>query len=207
VPLLTERSPAKKARAPKASQLFCVQLGALGLASILTFADVVAAPAPPAVTHEYDLKAAFLFNFAQFVEWPRDCFADPAAPLVIGVLGEDPFGASLDEIVDGETVDDHPLVVRRFHSVDEIGSCHILFISLSESARLEQVLKTLGHRSVLTVGEAKDFTARSGMIGFELAQRRVRLRINLTAANDARLTISSKLLRQAQIVRTSGGRN
>jgi hypothetical protein len=176
-------------------------------ATTLSFTPAIAATSAPAVTQEYDLKAAFLFNFAQFVEWPAQAFASPTAPIVIGVLGEDPFGSGLDEIVEGETVHEHPLVIRRYHSIAQIDSCQILFISLSESARLDQVLKALGHRSVLTVGEARDFTDRSGMIGFDLVQRRVRLRINLVAATDAGLTISSKLLRQAQIVRTSRGSN
>jgi hypothetical protein len=166
-----------------------------------------AAQRPRVVTQEYDLKAVFLFNFTQFVEWPAESFAGPGTPIVIGVLGEDPFGASLDEIVAGEAIHDHPLVVRRYHSVDQADSCQILFISLSESGRLEQILKTLGHRSILTVGETKDFADHSGMIEFELVQRRVRLRINLAATNAARLVISSKLLRQAKIVGSSGGQN
>jgi len=152
------------------------------------------------VTQEYDLKAAFLFNFAQFVEWPAEAFGEARAPIVIGVLGNDPFGRSLDDIVAGETIRSRPLVVRRYQSIEQADSCHILFISSSEAGQLEHVLKTLGHRSVLTVGETRDFTSRAGMIGFDVSQKHLRLRINLAAAQDARLTISSKLLRQAQIV-------
>jgi hypothetical protein len=156
---------------------------------------------------EYDLKAAFLFNFAQFVEWPAEAFAQGDTPIVIGILGDDPFGNSLDEIVEGETIRNHPLVVRRYHSIEQVDTCHILFISSSNEGHLEHVLKTLGRRSILTVGETKDFTSHSGMIGFEVSQRHLRLRINLGAAQDARLTISSKLLRQAEIVGTAGNRN
>jgi hypothetical protein len=159
-----------------------------------------------AVAQEYDLKAAFLFNFAQFVEWPNDAFAEAGAPITIGVLGDDPFGARLDALVAGETMRNRPLVVRRYRSVEQVDACHILFISSSEADQLDQIAKALAHRSILTVGETKDFAAHAGIIGFEVSQRRLRLRINLAAAADARLTISSKLLRQAQIVKSRGGR-
>lgn len=158
-----------------------------------------------AVAQEYDLKAAFLFNFARFVEWPTDAFAAATTPIIIGVLGEDPFGPSLDVLVGGETIRNRPLLIRRYRSVEQIEACHILFISSSEASRLDHIAKALGRRSILTVGETKDFAARIGIVGFELAQRRLRLRINLAAATDARLTISSQLLRQAQIVRSSRG--
>lgn len=160
-------------------------------------ADTVAqSPASP----EYQLKAVFLFNFAQFVEWPASAFPDSAAPLVIGVLGADPFGSYLDETVRGETVDEHPLVVRRFRSVDEITTCHILFVSRQEESRLTGILDSLKGRSVLTVSDADRFASRGGMIRFVTDHNRIRLRINLDAAKAAHLTLSSKLLRPAQIV-------
>ena len=157
------------------------------------------APAP-APAPEYQLKAVFLFNFAQFVEWPPNVLADPATPLVIGVLGEDPFGSYLDETVHNETVNEHPLVVRRFKGVDEITTCHILFISRREQARLKQILDGLGGRPVLTVSDADHFAGRGGMIRFVTEGGRIRLRVNLEAAQAANLTLSSKLLRPAQIV-------
>lgn len=160
-----------------------------------------AATARSAHAQEYDLKAAFLFNFAQFVEWPADAFAGAASPITIGILGEDPFGTSLDEIVANETVHDRKLQVRRFRSVDEIDACHILFITAGESKRIEHIASRLGSRSILTVGDADDFTSRDGVIGFKTAKSRLRIRINMDAARAARLSISSKLLRQAEIVR------
>ncbi len=176
------------------------------VAALVPVAAIGTTAAPRTVAQEYDLKAAFLFNFAQFVEWPADAFAEPGTPITIGILGQDPFGSSLDDIVAGETVHNRPLAVRRYQSVDQIESCQILFISPSEAPRLGQIMKALAHRSVLTVGETKDFT-HSGIVAFDVIQRRVRLRVNLAAATEARLTISSKLLRQAQIVKSSGGRN
>ena len=152
------------------------------------------------LTREYDLKAAFLFNFAQFVEWPADAFSDEKAPFVIGVLGEDPFGKSLEEIVANETVRDRKIVVRHCRTVREAAVCHILFISRSEESRLNDILAFLDGKSVLTVGETDEFSKRGGMIGFAVAQNRLQVKINVVAAKTANLTISSKLLRQAEIV-------
>jgi len=152
---------------------------------------------------EYQVKAAFLFNFTQFVDWPPSAFADDGAPLVIGVLGQDRFGADLDEIVRGESVRGRPLVVRRYERVEDIGPCHILFVDRSESERLDRVLPRLSGRSILTVGEFGGFARRGGMIQFATVGNRIQLRVNLQAARAADLEISSKLLRPARIV-TSG---
>ena len=170
--------------------------------SLLLLGIVLAAPASaaPKLTHEYDLKAAFLFHFAQFVQWPPEALPEKNTPLTIGILGEDPFGKSLDEMVANESVGGHKLLVRRLQRISQADSCHILFISSSEKNRMEQVLSRVNRRSVLTVGETKDFAQRSGIIGFVVAQKRLRLAVNLAAANAAKLTISSKLLRQSEIV-------
>ena len=151
-------------------------------------------------TDEYQIKAVFLFNFAQFVEWPADSFADPRSPLVIGVLGRDPFGAHLDEVVAGESVNQRPLLVRRFRRVEEIQTCHVLFISESENPRLGQILAHLTGRSILTVGDGEDFARRGGVIRFLMENKKIRFRINLTAAKAMNLTISSKVLRSADVI-------
>lgn len=146
------------------------------------------------------MKAVFLFNFSQFVDWPEAAFADGRSPLIIGVLGNDPFGATLDEIVRGETVNGRPLAVRRYQSPDQVDTCHILFIARSQDAQLDAIVAALKGRSVLTVGDFEGFTRRGGMIRFATVGNKIRLRINLGAAQEAKLTISSKLLRPAQIV-------
>jgi hypothetical protein len=171
----------------------CLVVGASASAPADTFAQSSASP-------EYQLKAVFLFNFAQFVEWPATAFPGPDTPLVIGVLGKDPFGSYLDETVRGETVNGRPLVVRRYRGVEEIGACHILFVSRQEEGRLQGVLDSLRGRSILTVSDAERFSTRGGMIRFITDHNRIRLRINLEAAQAAHLTLSSKLLRPAQIV-------
>jgi hypothetical protein len=154
-------------------------------------------------SREYQVKAVFLFNFAQFVEWPPAVFGGATSPLVIGILGEDPFGAYLDETVRDETVNNRPLEIQRYHRVDEIKTCHVLFISRSEANRLEQILGSLKGRRILIVGDGDDFVQRGGMIRLGTAQNKVRLIINIDAAKTANLTISSKLLRAAEIVASS----
>jgi hypothetical protein len=159
-------------------------------------------PAQAPTPGEYQVKAVFLFNFAQFVGWPPSAFADSVAPLVICVFGEDPFGPYLDETVRGETVQAHPLAVQRYHRVEQTKGCHILFVGRQEQDRLDEILDTLKGRPALTVSDAEGFARRGGMIRFMTDRNRIRLRINLEAARSANLTLSSKLLRPAQIVRT-----
>jgi len=162
--------------------------------------EASAAPATEG-TPEYDLKAVFLFQFAHFVTWPVRSFHDANSPLTIGVLGTDPFGAVLDEIVANEAIGARGLVVRRYQAVDQVDACHVLFISPSEANQLPSILAKLKGRTVLTVGDTKDFVARGGIVGFTVDRKRLRLRVNLAAADSAQLTISSKLLRQAEVVR------
>jgi hypothetical protein len=187
--LVRARCPRAGWRVPILSSLFW--LAALSLAS-------PAVPVPVAL--EYQIKAVFLFNFAQFVDWPVTAFADGDSPLVIGILGDDPFGHYLDEAVKGEKVNNRPMVIRRFSRVEDAVGCHILFISRSERARLGQILDQLKDRSVLTVGDMDGFSQLGGMIRFAMENNKVRLKINLRAAKAAHLMISSKLLRPAEIV-------
>lgn len=154
---------------------------------------------------EYQLKAVFLFNFAQFAEWPEGAFAAADSPLIIGILGKDPFGAALDQTVHGETLNGHPLVVQRYSRLDEIVNCHILFVNRPERESVDSVLGRLQHRAILTVGEVDRFASHGGMIQFVMDHHRVRLRVNLEAANAIHVKLSSKLLRSAEIVTTGKG--
>jgi hypothetical protein len=161
--------------------------------------------AQTALSPEYQIKAVFLFNFAQFVQWPPSAFSGAATPLVIGVLGDNPFGAYLDDTVRGEKVDDRSLVVEHYRTVDEIKACHVLFVSRSEAMRVEQILGRLKDRSILVVGDSDDFVQRGGTIRLAMIQNKIRLIVNVDAAKLANLTISSKLLRSAELVNPSGG--
>lgn len=158
------------------------------------------AVAQSATSNEYQLKAVFLFNFAQFVEWPAHAFRAADAPLVIGVLGEDPFGAYLDELVRGEKIGPRPLIVRRYKRAEDITECHMLFISPSEAGALEKILPSLKGRSLLTVSDADGFMRQGGMVRFVTENGKIRLKINVEAAKAGELTISSKILSPATIV-------
>jgi hypothetical protein len=146
---------------------------------------------------EYRVKAAFLLNFTRFVEWPKSAFETDTSPLVIGILGNDPFGKSLDETVMGETVNGRKLEVRRYASLSEVEGCHILFISPSESRYSRTICERLQGRPILTVGDSDAFTKAGGMIGLYTENRRIRFRMNVEAGRRASLSFSSKLLRLA----------
>jgi hypothetical protein len=152
---------------------------------------------------EHQVEAVFVFNFAHFVEWPSDTFTSPAQPLVIGVLGSDAFAAQLEETVRGEQAAGHPLEVRRFRSAEEVGACQILFIDRSQAAQLERLIQAAGSRGTLTVSDLEGAARRGVMIQFATDAKRIRLLINVDAARAAGLTISSKLLRPAEIVQSA----
>jgi hypothetical protein len=165
---------------------------------------LMAAPCWAAPPSEYQVKAVFLFNFAQFVEWPARAFADPQAPFVIGVLGKDPFGPDLDAVVHGETIGSHPLLIERYRNIGELHNCNILFIGRTETGALPHILEVLKGRSILTVTDAEDGDPRGVMIQLLTRSNRIRLRIDVGAARAGNLVISSKLLRPAEIVGEEG---
>ena len=171
----------------------------VALAGAFTVLPQVATPAPPT---EYEVKAAFLYNFARFVEWPRDVVPPDGASFRIAILGEDPFGPALESALSGKRVLEHPLEVTRVKRAEDALAAHIVFVSASEAPRLERVLRVLGGHSVLTVGDTDEFARRGGIIGFRTDERRVRFEINPDEAARARLKLSSHLLRLARVVGT-----
>lgn len=176
------------------------QWRALAALTVLLLGCLLPVPIGAQPAREYQVKAVFLFNFAQFVEWPPQAFPDDGAPLVIGVLGEDPFGPALDEAVQGESIGGRSIIIRRYRHLSEVEHCHILFISRSETARVDPIVARLASRSILTVSDAEGSAHRGVMIRFFTENKRIRLRINLESARAAGLVISSKLLRPAEIV-------
>jgi hypothetical protein len=150
---------------------------------------------------EYEVKAAFLFNFAKFVQWPSASFSGPQSDFDICLFGDDPFGKSIDDVLRGKVVGDHPVAINRCKSFSEIGHCQIVFVSLSEGKHLSQILAALKGTNTLVVGESDGFATSGGMIQFTLEQQRVRFIINVDAAENAGLQISSKLLALAKVVR------
>jgi preprotein translocase subunit Sec61beta len=151
------------------------------------------------VPDEYKVKAVFLFHFAQFVEWPAGSFTGADDPMIIGVLGEDPFGEYLDDVVSGESINGHPLQVRRFSRLEDIDKCHILFVNAEGMGQLRAALRELEPRATLTVGDNPAFIRAGGMIRFFSEDNKIRLQINPEAARSSGLMISSKLLRLADI--------
>lgn len=158
-----------------------------------------------AALSEHRLKAVFLFNFTKFVEWPPSAFGAADAPFVIGVFGHDPFGSDLDDIARGETINGRQLLVRRVQTVQDAAACQILFIPHSEQARLDEVLAGLTRSNTLTVSDLDGAARRGTMIRLVTDHDKIRLRINVESARAAGLTISSKLLRAAEIVATADG--
>ena len=195
--LTTAIIPARRTttRPPLARQVVTALL--IGALAVLT----TAAYAQRASSREYAIKAAFIYNFAKFVDWPAQALPESKRSIVIGVLGANPFGSSLASI-NGKTVKGRTLVVKRVGSLQEARTCQILFISSSEQGRLQAVLKDLGNSSILTIGEMKGFARSGGIINFTKAGSRIRFEINTSAAERARLTISSQLLKLAKVVRT-----
>jgi hypothetical protein len=160
----------------------------------LAAAGAVSAPVP----QEYQVKAIFLFNFTQFVDWPGASAAQE--PIAICVLGEDPFGNYLDDALRGEHVGNRALAVRRYRRVDEVRGCQVLFISRSETRHIDDAIAQVRGAGTLTVSDADDFAARGGMVGFVTEDDHVRLRINVAATHAAGISISSKLLHVAEII-------
>jgi hypothetical protein len=148
---------------------------------------------------EYDVKAAYLYNFAKFVEWPSESFPSPDAPFAICVLGQDPFGQGLDNIVQGERVEGRPLVVRRLKGWDGAELCHILFVSASVQEDFDQLLGGHTFRRTLTVGDVPRFLTAGGHISFFLEGSSVRFAIHRANVARTDLQISSKLMRVARL--------
>lgn len=150
---------------------------------------------------EDQVKAAFLYNFAKFVEWPPEAFAGPDAPIVIGVVGADSIADALVHTVNDKDAQGRKFLVKRWKRKEDIKNCHILFISSTESNSVREILKNIDPSGVLTIGEMDGFTKQGGMINFVLFDGRVRFDINYKSAESAGLKISSKLLSLAKTVR------
>jgi YfiR/HmsC-like len=149
---------------------------------------------------EYTVKAAFLFHFAQFVEWPVEAFADENSALTYCTMGEDPFGGALNESVNGKSIGNRRLQVKHVKELEQIAGCQVLFIAAGEKKRHGEELAMASKRPVLTVGETDGFATEGGIIGFCREQNKIRFEINLDAAGKAQLKISAKLLSLAKTV-------
>lgn len=152
---------------------------------------------------EYEVKAAFLFNFTKFVEWPDSAFDGPEAPIVIGIMGEDPFGDSLKRIVAGQKAQGRPIAIIEYRRGDDLRRCHVLFVSASERQRIAEILASLQAGSVLTVSDIDGFAEAGGTMEFVMQENRVHFVVNLDAAVQSKLRVSAKLLVLAHVINHS----
>jgi hypothetical protein len=152
---------------------------------------------------EYVIKAGFIYNFAKFVEWPANTFSQPATPIVIGVFGSDRIAGILEQIVKDKKVDNHGFVVRRLKWAKDIKGCNILFLPAAEASHADDLVSQVKGTSILTIGEIPGFAKHGGIINFTLEDSKVRFEVNVDAAKQADLNISSRLLSLARIVQES----
>jgi len=179
-----------------------------GLLAVVIWATGLTAVGSPARAdaaavrfEEYQVKAAFLYSFARFVEWPADHPFATTDEIRIGIVGRDPFGDALDRTLQGKTILGRKPEIRRYETPEQIEACHVLFIGNDQVAAMPQILERLDGAPVLTVGEWDGFVEDGGIIGFVVEQNRVRFEIDPEAAKRSGLKLSSKLLGVARIVR------
>ncbi len=156
---------------------------------------------------EYQVKAAFIYNFTKFVEWPGEAFGSAGAPLRVCVLGDNLIGQELMRTVNGKKVNGHDLIVSSFSEPSLAKGCQVLFIGSAERGRMAQVLQNLRGATILTVGESGEFIRAGGIIRFVVDEGKVRFEVNLAASERARLKISAKRLSLARNVWTSAENN
>jgi hypothetical protein len=169
----------------------------LGVWILISIWDV--AHTGPYASREYLVKAAFVYNFARFVEWPSEAFADHQGPITLAILGKDPFGDTL-EAISGKPVKGRKLEIRRVDRIEDLERCHMLFVSGSEKENLSQIFVKVSPWPVLTVSDMEGFAQRGGIINFIKVEKKIRFEINVDAAERTSLNISSKLLKLAKIV-------
>jgi hypothetical protein len=176
---------------------------ALILATLLSFVGAPVGRAQAGSPGEYQLKAAFLFNFAKFIDWPSTSFPNPQSPFVLCILGTDPFGHVIDEVLKGKTIANRPVAVERIKTMAQVRQCHMVFVSQSESFHLADIVQAMHGACVLLVGEVDGFAEAGGTIQFALEDNHVRFLINPDAATRAGLKVSSKLLSLARVIHDS----
>ena len=168
--------------------------------TLLLFALPTGQASEAKVFREYEVKAAFLYNFVLFTDWPASSFPNERAPIVVGILGKNPFEDYLQRTIAGKTVNRRPLTLKTCRTVAEARSCHLLFVSASEKTNVPGIIQELGDASILTVGDTEDFATRGGMINLVVSGQTVLFQVNRDAAVRAKLKINSQVLELAEIV-------
>ena len=177
-----------------------VQFCAVTLAALLALTGATVMGTQASSSVEYQVKAAFLLNFAKFIEWPSTVFQSEKTPIAVCVFGYDPFGSALDEIIRRQNVNSRELLARRINELTELKTCQLVFVGEREEKHLPEILNSVKETSALLVGEGEDFAERGGCVQFFIENKRMRFAVNVDAVQRARLTVSSKLLALARIV-------
>jgi len=183
--------------------------GRLRLAALAACVVLLVAAARPGEARpqadEYAVKAAFLYNFVRFVEWPSTAFSAPGAPFVVCVAGRDPFGVALNRTLLGKNVEGHPFATRRLADDERADGCHVLFVARSEKHRAGALADDGRRQSILTIGDFDSFADEGGVVAFYLDDNRVRFAINVDSAARSGLKVSANLLALARVVRDPPG--
>lgn len=178
-----------------------VFVSALLLAAGVTACSAASVYAQSREASEYQIKAAFLYNFAKFVEWPPEKSGGAGGPITICIVGENPFGNILDELTTGKTINGRPVLISRLKPGQDLKGCQIAFISSAERNQFKSIFQNANRADVLTVGETDGFAALGGVIDFIREEGKVHFEVNVDAAQRTNLKISSKLLSLARIVK------
>ena len=194
------RGPAGRLRAPGAGRGRACRVGLW-----LSLLAVAVSAAAQNQLSEHQLKAAFVYNFAKFVEWPAGAFGNPADPLRFCVLGDDVLAQELEELARSKTIAGRPVMARRVKTLADTQHCHVLFVGAQEKSRVPELPASVRSATMLTIGESDGFVNWGGVINLLLDKDQLRFEVNLQAAEQARLKISSKLLALARAVHTGGG--
>ncbi|MFC1569371.1 YfiR family protein [bacterium] len=152
---------------------------------------------------EYQIKAKYLYNFARFVDWPEESFQNPDSPFVIGIIGNDPYGIDLEKTIEGKQIKNRKFMIRHYQNLENLSSCHILFIGVDNRSRRSQIFNKIKNKSILTVGDENNFAKDGGMINFIIKEKRIRFKINRDAVKQSGLKMSTNLFKMAEIVEPS----
>ncbi|GMV91396.1 MAG: hypothetical protein AMXMBFR82_11740 [Candidatus Hydrogenedentota bacterium] len=198
--VLTQYATRARRAARVAAQRQCLRLTLGFLVAILGASETPVSGATDEAPTEYEVKAAFIFKFVSFVEWPEESFPENDTPIRIGILGEDPFGTSLDRTIEGKSVRGRTLEARRSNDVEELSACHMVFVAQPVPADVQSLTTKLHERHILTIGDSADFAKRGGIINFVEREGKIRFEINAKSAQRANIRISSQLLSLAHLI-------
>ena len=197
MPHSATRQPASSGRRHHPGGAFTAAVTVAAIVCVLATSASARATEPP---HEYRVKAAFIYHFLHFTDWPGDVFAAEDAPIVVGVVGGDAFQGALDQALHDKTVRSRPIVLRHFDAPGDVRDCHLLFVSPASDQHVGNVLRRVRGAPVLTVSDGGgDFTRSGGVLRLLVEEDKVRFEVNLTAAERQKLRMSAKLLKLARL--------